>query len=121
MRKNYFRILLYLVTHKVPDVVNPVLDHGRPLQAEPPGDHIDVLGEAHGQQHLGPEHPGVPDLDPLAQTLVIAEYLHAWLGVRIVSGLEPQLLDPELGEELVEDPYEVPRVRPRSAMTPSIW
>ena len=54
-----------------------------------------------------PEHPRVPDLDPLGQSLVVAEYLYAGLSVRVVGWLEPELLYPELGEELIQDPDEV--------------
>ena len=95
------------VADKVPDVVDTVLDHSRPLQTQAPGDHINVLGEPHGEQHLGSEHPGVADLHPLGQALVVAEYLHAGLRVRVVGGLEPELLYPELSEELIQDPDEV--------------
>ena len=98
---------VHLVPHQVPDVVEAVLDHGGSLQAEAPGDHVHVLREPHGQQHLGSEDPAVADLDPLGQPLVVAEYLHAGLSVRVVGRLEPQLLYPELGEELVEDTDQV--------------
>ena len=54
-----------------------------------------------------PEHPRVPNLDPLGQALVVAEYLHAGLCVRVVGRLEPELLNPELGEKLIQDPDEV--------------
>ena len=98
---------VHAVSNQVSDVVQAVLDHGGSLQAEPPGDHVHVLGQPHGEQHLGSEDPTVTDLHPLGQTLVVAEYLHAGLGVRVVGGLEPELLYAELLEELMEDPDKI--------------
>eukprot|EP00665_Eupelagonemidae_sp_cell47_P011023 gene11024-biopygen4265 len=48
---------VHLVAEQVPDVVDPVEDHRRPLHAEPPGDDVDVLRQAHRLEHLRPEHP----------------------------------------------------------------
>ena len=61
-----------LVAHQVPDVVDAILDHGGPLKAETPSNHIDIFREAHGQKHLGSEHARVSYLYPLGQ---------AWVGI----------------------------------------
>ena len=84
-----------------------LLDHCWSLQAETPGYNIDIFRQTHGKQHLGSEDPTITNLNPLAKTLVIAEYLHARLSVRVVSRFESQLLNPQFLKELVEHSYKV--------------
>ncbi len=43
--------------------------HGIPFQGQSPGNHGDILRQAHRAQHFWPEHAGVADFDPLAQLL----------------------------------------------------
>lgn len=57
------------VSKEVTDVVDAVQDHGGSLQGQAPGDHVDVSRQAHGLQHLRPEHAAVAHLHPLAQLL----------------------------------------------------
>ena len=78
-----------------------------PLDGEAPGDDDDVLGEAHGQQHLRAEDARVADLDDLLQHRVVRENLHAGLRVRVVRGLEREVGHAEAREELVDRGDEV--------------
>ena len=87
------------MAEKVADVLDLVLDHGRSLQGQTPGDDSNVLRETHGPQHLWPEHAAVADLRPFAQLRVISKDLHGWLCVRIVGRLEAQLSDADLLEK----------------------
>ena len=68
---------------------------------------ITDLRQTHGQQHLWSENSGVTNLHPLGQTLVVAEDLHAGLGVGVVGRFEPQLLDAKLLEELIQDTNQI--------------
>jgi hypothetical protein len=62
--------------------------------------HTDTdLCKPHRPEHLRTEHAGVADLDPLVQTLVPVEDLHGRLRVRIVRGLEADVVHAQLGEE----------------------
>ena len=75
------------------DVVDSVLDHRRALEGQAPRDRGDVLVEAHRLKHLGPEHAAVADFHPALHARVVAENLHAGLGVRVVGWLELDLGD----------------------------
>ena len=85
------------------------IDRGEraPLEAEAPGDDVDVLGEAHGAQHLGAEHAGVAHLHPLAQLLAVGEDLHRRLRVGVEGRLEAQLGQAQATEEQVQRAYQV--------------
>ena len=85
------------------DVLDLVFDHGGSFQGQPPAEDPQVLWQAHGLEHFRSEHTGVPDLDPLLQTLVPGEDLHRGLGVGVVSGLESQTGDTHSLEELLHE------------------
>ena len=63
------------MAEQVADVGNAVLDHGGPLEAEPPGNDPHSGRQAHGRQHFRAEHPAVADFRPLAEVRVVAEDL----------------------------------------------
>lgn len=54
-------------------------NHRRPLETDTPAVDVDVLGEAHGLEHLGAEHATVSDLDPFLQLRVEGEDLQRGL------------------------------------------
>ena len=104
-----------------------------PLEGEAPRNDDDILGEAHGEQHLGSEHAcrdvrkrpnqargvllglsltRVADLDDLVEAGVVGEDLHARFGVGVVGGLELEVLDAELLEECVQRAHEVGQREP---------
>lgn len=64
-----------------------------PLQRQAASNDLDVLGQPHGQQHLGTENTRVANLGPLAQVGVEAKDLHGGLCVGVVGGLEAELGD----------------------------
>lgn len=60
------------MTKEVPDIVNSILDHGGPLQAQAPSNHIHISRQAHGLEHFRPKHAAVAHLYPLAQLLRVS-------------------------------------------------
>ena len=70
-------VQIHLVPEQVTDVGNAVLDHGRALEAEPPGNHPHSGGQAHRRQHFWAEHAAVADFSPLAEVRVVAKNLRA--------------------------------------------
>ncbi len=48
-----------------------------PFKAEAPSNDRDVFREAHGSQHLGPEHAAVAHLHPLPQLIRVAATSHS--------------------------------------------
>ncbi|KAI6876494.1 phenylalanyl-tRNA synthetase-like protein alpha chain [Hortaea werneckii] len=67
---------------------------------------IIILRQAHGQQHLRPEHTRVADLDQLLQPVVVREDLHARFRVRVVSRLELEIRQAHGAEELLHESLE---------------
>src|SRR5690606_17858723 len=55
--------------------------------------------QAHALQHLRSEHARVANLNPLSKASVKTENLHRRLSVRVVRGLEAQVVYAHLGEE----------------------
>mmetsp|Transcript_35805 Transcript_35805/g.78171 ORF Transcript_35805/g.78171 Transcript_35805/m.78171 type:complete len:403 (-) Transcript_35805:388-1596(-) len=98
---------IHLVAEEVANVVDAVENHRGALEREPPRNDADVGGHAHGLHHLRAEHAGVANLHPLLQLRMEAEDLHGGLCVGVVGGLEAQLGDADLPEELVEGADEV--------------
>ena len=80
-----YKVQIYLVAEQLADVGDAVLDHGRPLQTQAKAVYHHVWGQAHGLEHLGAEDAAVADLDELVELLVVAEDLHARLGVGVVA------------------------------------
>jgi hypothetical protein len=91
-------------------------DHCRPLETQTPTVDANVLREPHGLEHLGTEHPAVANFNPLLQHRVIRKDFEGRLQkdeikmcsvgsratnlcVRVVRGLEADLVEPQLGEE----------------------
>lgn len=95
------------MAEQVADVLDLVLDHGRSLEREPPGDHPDVFGQAHRPEHLGSEHPTVANLGPFFQLRVVPENLHRRFRVRVVGGFESHLGDADFLEERADGADEV--------------
>ena len=56
-----------------------LLDHGGALERDAPAVDVHVVGEAHGLEHLGAEHPAVADLDPFVEERVEREDLERGL------------------------------------------
>ena len=56
-----------------------LLDHGRALERDAPSVDVHVVGEAHGLEHFGAEHPAVADLDPFVEERVKREDLERGL------------------------------------------
>lgn len=54
-------------------------NHRRALQRDTPAMYVNVLGEPHWLEHLGPEHARVADLDPLLELRVEREDLQGRL------------------------------------------
>lgn len=100
------------VTAQGANVVNATQNHGGSLQAQPPRDAPDVFGQAHGQQHLGAEHPRISDLHPLFQSGMEAEDFQRRLGVRVVRRLETQLVHAQLFEELAQGSHQIAQGEP---------
>ena len=96
-----------LVPEEVPDVLDPVLDHRGPLEAEAPSDHSDIGGETHGGKHLGPEHAGVSNLGPLLEVGVVSEDLHGGFCVGVEGWFKPELGDSNFLEESLDGSDEV--------------
>mmetsp|Transcript_6548 Transcript_6548/g.20442 ORF Transcript_6548/g.20442 Transcript_6548/m.20442 type:complete len:390 (-) Transcript_6548:118-1287(-) len=96
-----------LVAEEVADVRDAVLDHGRTLQRQAPGDDSDVGRQAHGREHLRPEYARIADFGPLLEVGVVAEDLHGGLGVGVEGGLKAELGDADLGEERADGRDEV--------------
>ena len=104
-----------LVTEKLPDVINLVVDHGWPLKGESPSQDTAVLGQTHWLKHFWPENSRISDFDHLFKLRVVAEDLHGGLGVWVVSRLEFDLGDTDLPEELSNDPHKVLEAKVESA------
>ena len=105
-------IEVHLVPQQLPDIIDLVLYHRRPLQAQTEAAHPQVLGHAHGRQHLRPKHAAIPDLDPLLQAHVKAKDLERGLGVRVIGRLEAQAMNPHFR---VKDLHEADEVAEREA------
>ena len=97
---------------QLPDIVDLVLDHGRPLQAETKPADAQVLGHAHGCQHLRPEHAAVANLNPLLEPSVETKDLERGLSVGVIRRLEAQPMDPHLR---IKDLHEANQVAEREA------
>lgn len=98
---------LDLVPEQVADVLDAVLDHGRPLQRQAPRNDAHAVRQAHRPQHLWPEDARVADFCPLLEVWVVAEDLHGGLRVRVEGGLEAQVCDTDALEELGDDADQV--------------
>merc|ERR1719253_2330755 len=72
---------VHAAAEELGDLTDAVLDHRRPLHADPPSEDLDVVGKAHGHEHLRTEDTRVAELDPLLQPRMVAEDLHGRLGV----------------------------------------
>ena len=96
-----------LVTEQVSNVVDIVLNHGRSLQTETPGNNADIGVEAHRLEHFRAEDTTVADFDPFLEGGLVAEDFETGLCVGVVGGLEAKLLNSKFLEELVQDPNEV--------------
>lgn len=84
------------MTEKFSNVVNPVVDHGRALKRETPGDYADILRQTHGTEHLWTEDTRVTDFNPALELGVETEDLERGLGIGVICWLELQLLDTNL-------------------------
>ena len=82
-----------------PNIPHPILDHRRSLQTQSPSINPHIGRQAHRLQHLGSEHAAIANLDPLIQSLMEAEDLHAGFRIRVVSGFEAQIVDTHFREE----------------------
>ena len=84
---------------QVPDVLDAPLQHGEPLESEPPRQHR-VL-DPEGRDDLRPEYAGSAELHPLP----VEEHLQLQrgLGVREVRGPDADLVEPHPGVELADD------------------
>ena len=89
------------VAKEGPNVFEPVLDHGWPLEREAPSDDGDFGIETHRAEHLGAEHARIATLDPSFESRVVARELHGGFGVRVVCGLELHIL--ELGTKATKE------------------
>src|SRR5271155_4032030 len=76
-----------------------LLDHSWPLQAQTPPIDSQIFRQSHRLQHLRPEHPTIPNFNPLFQPFMVAEDLQTRLGVRIIRRLKLEIFDPHLSEE----------------------
>ena len=94
------------MTQQLSDITDTILHHGRPLKRKSKSVHTHILGQAHGFQHLRPEHARVTNLEPLLQTSMVAEDLHGRLGVRVVGGLEAQVGNAHVAEEVLKETLE---------------
>lgn len=94
------------MTQQLPNVANSILHHSRPLQTQSKSINPHVLWQAHGLQHLWPEHATVSNLDPLVKANVEAEDLHTGLGVGVESGLEAQVRETHVGEEVFQEAHQ---------------
>ena len=84
---------------QLPNIPDPILNHRRSLQTKSPPINPQIRRQAHRLQHLGSEHAAIANLDPLIQSLMEAEDLHARFRIGIVSGLEAQVADTHFREE----------------------
>ena len=84
---------------QLPNIPNAILNHRRSLQTQTPPINPHILRQPHRLQHLRSEHAAIANLDPLIQSLVEAKDLHAGFRVRVVSGLEAQIVDAHFREE----------------------
>ena len=84
---------------QLPNIPHTILDHRRPLQTQPPAINPHILRQPHRLQHLGSKHAAVANLDPLVQSFVEAEDLHTRFRIRVIGGLEAQVVDAHFREE----------------------
>ena len=96
---------IHLMPQQLPDIPNAVLDHRRSLKTQPPPINPHILRQTHRLQHLGSEHAAVANLHPLIQSLVEAKNLHAGFRIRVVGGLEAQVVDAHFREEDFHEAY----------------
>lgn len=94
-----------LMPQQLPYIPDPILNHRRPLQTQPPPIHAHLPRQPHRLQHLRAEHAAIADFHPLAlaagpaQAGVEAEYFQGRLRVGVVGGLEAEPMDAHLREE----------------------
>ena len=84
---------------QLPNIPNPILNHRRSLQTQSPSINPHIPWQAHRLQHLGSEHAAIANLDPLIQSFMETKDLHARFRIRVVSGLEAQIVDTHFREE----------------------
>lgn len=77
-----------LVAKQVANVADAVLDHGRTLERQTPGDDAHILGQSHRAQHFWAKHARIANLDPALELGREAKDLHRRLRVRVVRRLE---------------------------------
>src|SRR4249920_1128479 len=63
--------------------------------------------KTHWPKHFRSENPRITDFNPLAQTFMVAENLHAGLGVWIISWLETEFLHTQLLEKAIQHTNQV--------------
>ena len=78
------------------NVVDPVVDHGRTLKRETPGDYANIFRQTHGTEHLRTEDTRVTYFNPALELGVETEDLEGGLGVGVICWLELELLDTNL-------------------------
>ena len=74
--KEGLTLKLDLVPKQLPDILDAVLDHRRPLQRQAPGEDAHIWRQAHGQEHLGAEDSRVADFCPLFEVGVVPKDFH---------------------------------------------
>ena len=96
-----------LMTNQVTNVVNVVLDHGRPFQTQTPSNDTDTRRKSHRLKHLRPKDTRVADFHPSLHTIMISKDFHGWFGVRIEGWLEAKFLESQFTEEGVQDTNQI--------------
>ena len=87
------------MTQQLSNILHPILDHRRSLQAQTPAINPHILRQTHRLQHLRSEHPTITNLHPLIQAIMIPKDFHTGLGVRVVGRFETESMDAHFRKE----------------------
>ena len=96
-----------LVTEKISNIGQAVINHGRSLKRQTPSDNSHVLWKSHWSEHLWAEDTRVADFDPSLELRMESEDLETRLSVRVVSRLVLNLSDTNLRVECLHDTKEM--------------